>query len=478
MQQRAIKEGKVAAHKKLIGRIFAKEYLKLLKPNTMHVMKDEGYFNTHFENDLYTSCIPWIYTTTSEVLKDETQIENFLSRLVIDSYNTAANEHQKTLQAERDRKEKLRQEKIQKEEEEARQTAQRRKERAEKRRLAEREKLKLRILEQIIKKGEDKEGILTQDFANVHGCFQSKDIIGVIGGVLTELSIVFTAVSNCLEGKDFLNEKNAYGIAIFYLSEWMKSKEFNIYLGPSLTKLLTTKNVKQEEIHTLDADAAKEFSEIYKSGADEDPILKIILENCHEIGIKPEAIGYLRNCLLKLMLRKPTDPDPKGKNMVAKQKLKLASLPENFGKDPTKPQAIWKISIPVPPPPEEDESVDKSEKKAAEDKKEKKEKKKEVNKSKKDMDTSKRSSAKGEAPEYEDKIAPVKPILDDIFIYVYHELGIKELRSDLCNFFKAKFTKDLETVDVDLIKEKAEEIGGKVEATFLEYFKDIPHFPD
>lgn len=469
-----VKEGKVKAHKKLIGRILAKDFLKELRPNTMRLLKDEGLFNTHFMNDLYTSCIPWIYSTTTQIIKDESSVDNFVSLLLQDTFDTATKDHGQTLQKEKDRKEGIRQRILQQEEEEARNKAQRRKDRAERRRHAEKEKLKNRILELIIKKGEEKEDVLAQDFGNVHGYFQGKDTVGIIGGIFTELAITFTAISEILAGKEFLNEKNAYGIMIFYLAESLKQKEYPVYISPGINKFLSSKNVKLEDIHTLDADGVKEFTELYNSIDYDDPIMKIIRKENENIGIKTEAIDLLRNSLLKLLLRKPTDPDPKGKNMAAKQKIKLVTLPENFDKDPAKPQAIWRIAIPVPQPGEEDEEAEERDKKA-EEKKDKK--KKEVNKSKKDVDTSKRSSAKGET-EPEDKVAPVKPVVEDLFIYVYHEAGIKVLRDSIIDFFKAKFTKDLDGIETTTIKEKADEIGGNLEEIFLENYKDIPLFPE
>ena len=160
--------------------------------------------------------------------------------------------------------------------------------------------------------------------------------------------------------------------------------------------------------------------------------------------------------------------------MAAKQKLKIATLPEPFDKNIMAPQAIVKVLPPKEPVPEnEDEQNEEAKKKPEEEKKIGG-----LNKSKKDANTSRKSNSKADnqEPEFEDKVLTVKPVVDDLFIYVMHEVAIKEIRNDLCEFVKKQFAKDLEIVEVDVLKEKVEEIGDKLQEAFFERFKDVPQF--
>jgi hypothetical protein len=169
--------------------------------------------------------------------------------------------------------------------------------------------------------------------------------------------------------------------------------------------------------------------------------------------------------------------------MAAKQKLKFATLPEHFDKDPLKPHALVSIQIAGEQPEGADEGDVEGQEAASPEEKKKPEEKKakpKPEKGKKDVDTSKKSSSRVEKTnldiEAEDKVLPVKTLAEDLFIYVVHEAATKELRADLCDFVKKQFAKDLENVELEAIKAKADAIGTKVEEVFFERFKDIPKF--
>lgn len=387
-----------------------------------------------------------------------------LKKLLDDKSKSIIKEHKKVLKKERKRKadiiaareKKLREEQVARDE--------RRRIRAEKRRVRDLKLLHDHIAENIIKKGVESEEILKQDISEVHGYLQGQEIVGLIGGLITEMAIVFTAIQESLEEKEFITEKNAYIFTVMYIGEWMKQPSVSIFIGAKTVEFLTSKGVKSDEIYMLDPSVIQEFSDLYKSYEDEDEILKSIHEKAEILGIEPNAMDFIRGSILKLLLRKPSDNDPQGRNMVAKGKLNLVSIPEAYDKNFPVVKAIVKIMLPKPEG--EDES------------------KKSDEETKRKPDPKKKSKGKGKKAEidrrdesgYEDKVNKVKPLTEDTFVYIIHEVAAKEVRADICEFMKKQFHKDLDAIDMNMVKEKADVIGQRVEAEFFEMFKDLPVF--
>eukprot|EP01022_Parablepharisma_sp_SALTPOND_P018757 TRINITY_DN310_c0_g4_i1.p2 TRINITY_DN310_c0_g4~~TRINITY_DN310_c0_g4_i1.p2 ORF type:complete len:682 (-),score=92.23 TRINITY_DN310_c0_g4_i1:14221-16266(-) len=475
VQKRNIKEGQYKAHQKLISRILSKEYLKQLKPKTLRALRDEGLFSSTFLADYYSHTVPWMYKETAEILDAEQDYSETLWNLVKEKAEEIVGSHVEVLKKESKRKAEIIAERERKAEEEMKAKEERRKQREERRRLEELKKLHDKVEQEIIKKGVEKEEIIKQEISNIHGFFQGREIAGVIGGLLAEMSVIFTAVGEALPDKDFLTEKNAYIFVVMYLGQWMKQEFFPFFLGPKLVQFLASKDVKLDEIHSMDPSLAKEFAELYKAYEDEDPILKLLRDRAESIGIALTAIDYLRCALLKLLLRKPTDPDPQGRNVAAKGKLRVVTLPEPFDKNPAvSPHAIAKIMIPKPSEDEANQENEEPKRKPVEETK----KKQSLNKSKGGHNTNRKVTTRGDMgePEYDDKVLTVKPLAEDLLVYVIHEAATKEVRMDLHEFVKKQFAKDLESVEPEAIKESVETIGGKMEAEFLEKFKDVPVF--
>ncbi len=159
--------------------------------------------------------------------------------------------------------------------------------------------------------------------------------------------------------------------------------------------------------------------------------------------------------------------------MAAKQKLRPTTLPDGFDKNLLQPQAIIKMLIPKEPVGDEPSAEDSKQKSGDESRK-----KVSLNKSKKDVNTSKKSASRAdnEEREFDNKVLTVKPVAEDVFVYVVHEAATKEVRTDLCEFVKKQFAKDLDTVDADAIKEKFNAIAAKLEAFFFDHFKEVPVF--
>ncbi len=312
MERRAVKEGQCKAHQKLIGRILAKEYLKFLRPNTLRLLISQGLFTQPFSHDLYVHVVPWMYNRTAKLMDDEVEVDNAFAGVMKTGFESALQEHKLALDKEHARRDAITDGRRRKAEDEARRREQRRKERAERRRLEELRKLQEKVKTTIVDKAVEKEEILKQEMMEVHGFYQGKETVGLIGGLLTEMAAAFTATGEVLEGKDFVTEKNAYVFAVMYIGQWMQQEAFPLFLGPKLIQFLAGKNVKPEEAHNMEPPVSQEFAELYKTYVDEDAILKLIKEKGAETGIQPNAIDFLRGALLKLLLRKPTDPDPQG----------------------------------------------------------------------------------------------------------------------------------------------------------------------
>ena len=61
LQYRKSNEQEGAIHKKVIGRILSKQYLKHLKGNTYKILENEGFFRNPLESDLFSRFSPWLY---------------------------------------------------------------------------------------------------------------------------------------------------------------------------------------------------------------------------------------------------------------------------------------------------------------------------------------------------------------------------------------------------------------------------------
>lgn len=463
-QQRVVKQEKLNAQQKLVARVLAKDYLNQLKPRTLRLLAVEGLFNDPFLTDYYSQVAPWLQQTAISMLDTNQDSGNVLKKLLDEKSKAIIKQHKDVLKKERKRKADIIAERERKLLEEQIARDERRKIRAEKRRIRDLKLLQDHIAENIVKKGIESEEILKQDICEVHGYLQGQEIVGLIGGLLTEMAIVFTAVQESLEEKQFITDKNAYIFTVMYIGEWMKQSTVSIFIGPKTIEFLTSKGIKADEIYTLDPSVVQEFSDLYKSYEDEDEIMKTFREKAETLGIEPTAMDFIRASILKLLLRKPTDNDPQGRNMAAKGKLHPVSIPEPFDKTPPTLKAIAKIMLPKPEA--EDES-----KESDEDTKRK-------------PDPKKKSKGKGKKPEidrrdesgYEDKVIKVKPLIEDTFVYVIHEVAAKEVRADICEFMKKQFAKDLDGIDMNVVKEKADIIGQRVETEFFEMFKDLPVF--
>ena len=102
------KKNRVFAHKKIVSRQIAKQYIRDAKSNTMRFLFDVGFFVDEFKTDVMEGdVLPWLeQQVISEVQKLEEynkQPNEWIGSFIDDVHD----EHKKTVQAEADRKLKV-----------------------------------------------------------------------------------------------------------------------------------------------------------------------------------------------------------------------------------------------------------------------------------------------------------------------------------------------------------------------------------
>ena len=104
--ERERKKNKIAAHRKVCARTLAKQYMSTVSKCSFQYLKDVGYFVEPFQtNVLESNVLPWLYSTV-ESLVGEMQVQGEFSDIFVGSnLNHELELHEKTVQAERDRKE-------------------------------------------------------------------------------------------------------------------------------------------------------------------------------------------------------------------------------------------------------------------------------------------------------------------------------------------------------------------------------------
>jgi len=104
--ERERKKNKIAAHRKVCARTLAKQYMSTVSKCSFQYLKDVGYFVEPFQtNVLESNVLPWLYSTV-ESLVGEMQVQGEFSDIFVSSnLNHEVALHEKTVQAERDRKE-------------------------------------------------------------------------------------------------------------------------------------------------------------------------------------------------------------------------------------------------------------------------------------------------------------------------------------------------------------------------------------
>eukprot|EP00826_Nyctotherus_ovalis_P059326 TRINITY_DN8241_c0_g1_i1.p1 TRINITY_DN8241_c0_g1~~TRINITY_DN8241_c0_g1_i1.p1 ORF type:complete len:414 (-),score=137.99 TRINITY_DN8241_c0_g1_i1:17-1258(-) len=400
----------------------------------MQALISQGVLREPGERALMGHIVPWIYENTAEAFEEDNDLDELINELTLLAEEQIANDHDDALRKERKRREKKLQEDKCREEELRQQQEKLRKEQEEQKRKEDLQKLREDIDLQIIERGEWRNEILSQPITNIHGNFQSKPTIGVLGGLIGQLAISLTAAVQTLGSDEFLNEKTAYKFFATLISDVLRSDSFELFLASSLEKLILEKGGKLDELNLLDEDTAEQFIEEYKTNSGGDELLNNFLSSFGKYGIDNEILKLIVNSLMRIIFLRFTDKAIQGKQGNARRKLRFVTLPETFARDPNKPQAIVRIRIPL----------DRSEDEASEHSNEEgKAKEESVNAGEGEPKEAKPSvETKGPKVypelEYEDKVLMVTPVTETLNVYVMHQAAGRELRLSLIHICRCR----------------------------------------
>lgn len=313
LQQRAAKDLMAKTHEKVLARVLAKDYLKNVRQNVMRVLVDQGVYRKPFEKDLYTHILPWMYGTTWEMMEENKMMDEILLNLVGNAFGVVAGEHGTALDKERDKKLKKKKDEEDKKEARKLEKEKNRLEMIEKKRIDDLKALELNVENNLVNKGDVRNEMIKQEIVEITGNYQNTHSVGVPGGLITELAIALTSAFELSPNKDWLNENNIFKFVVLYIADKMGCPQYSVYLGPHFNQLITSKGLKLDTLHLMDAETEKEFVNLYKTGENDDMILKMIKDQSAEFNIDPKIIEILREAILKLLIKKQTEKEAQGK---------------------------------------------------------------------------------------------------------------------------------------------------------------------
>jgi hypothetical protein len=85
--EREKKKNKVAAHKKVVSRMIAKQYNKGIKDNTYKFLVDVGYFTNSFKNQvLEQNVLPWLEQKVISFVQQLDDLSKFPDNFILDHF--------------------------------------------------------------------------------------------------------------------------------------------------------------------------------------------------------------------------------------------------------------------------------------------------------------------------------------------------------------------------------------------------------
>ena len=103
--ERERKKNKVAAHRKICARNIAKGYMNTVSKCAFNYLSDVGYFVDTFKvNVLEQDVLPWLFGHVENFLSEMDVVGDFSDVLVGSNLDHEMSEHERTVQAERDRR--------------------------------------------------------------------------------------------------------------------------------------------------------------------------------------------------------------------------------------------------------------------------------------------------------------------------------------------------------------------------------------
>jgi hypothetical protein len=295
-----------------MARVLAKDYLKHLRPMSLKALADQGVFRPSADAEVQGHVLPWLYDSTSDMMLEDKSADAMLRNWLEKACAKVLETHSSAIQGENQRKEQKR-----KEEQERQEALRLERERLQREQEAQQREENIRLLhekvtKQIVEKGEVRNEITKQVTTNVHGYFQSKPTVGLLGGLLGEMGIALSAAVKTIGNKDWLTPKAIYIFFVTYVAQHMKSEQYTLYMPPSLASIAAAKGVKLEELQTLDEETTNKFTEEYKAADGGDPLFSLLQKDPEESGIVPDIFTALRDGVLRLILRKPREKERPG----------------------------------------------------------------------------------------------------------------------------------------------------------------------
>lgn len=176
----------------------AKQYLQSIKPSSYVFLKDVGFFHNKFkEETLNADVLPWLFQQTETFVQQLQTLNKYPDSLISSYMQDVSTLHTQKVQEQHKRLDAIKEEQRLAEEAKIAEKARRKAAREAKKKAEEIARLREQIEVDFVQQGTLLDGILTQDVTDVDG-YQKKDegkSIGVIGGFLGQLMIVFNTVA-------------------------------------------------------------------------------------------------------------------------------------------------------------------------------------------------------------------------------------------------------------------------------------------
>jgi hypothetical protein len=235
------KKNRQLAHRKVVARTIAKDYMANLRENTFKRLTDVGFYTDSFKVEvLDNDVVPWLHTRCFEFIADLEVQESLPTTMAKDHLLTEEEEHIATVKSETERKTQVKEEKQRQLAIKQGEKRQRKQAKEAKRKAEERAALGAEIQEKFISKGLSKPLVAVQEVLEADGEGRAEPILGALGGVLGQIILVLSIM-----------EKNFNRTLT---SKSTKSKKSNASRG---SKKKDTKATEEEEKKKKDEEDAK-----------------------------------------------------------------------------------------------------------------------------------------------------------------------------------------------------------------------------
>jgi hypothetical protein len=107
LQQRTTKNNTVGTEKKLIARLFAKDFLKSFKQNTLRIMVDLGTLRKPVDLSIGSYYVPQLYGQIQHDMRQHNSCLVEMDEMINDSMKNLAKSHKAAITKERTRREEL-----------------------------------------------------------------------------------------------------------------------------------------------------------------------------------------------------------------------------------------------------------------------------------------------------------------------------------------------------------------------------------